>query len=143
MNENIYKYYILKEKNLVIEILRGSFDLSDFVNLKKTESEDPDFDSNFNSILDIRNIDNVFSKEIQKDLEKFLGIIKTIQQVTKSRKAAVITSTPAQVTGITWYKFIDDRGIDYKVFSTLESAIQWLGLSEADLKDIESCIKES
>ena len=143
MNENIYKYYIFKEKNLVIEILRGIFDLSDFVNLKKTESEDPDFNPNFNSILDIRNIDNVFSKEIQKDLEKFLGIIKTIQQVTKSRKAAVITSTPAQVTGITWYKFIDDRGIDYKVFSTLESAIQWLGLSEADLKDIESCIKES
>lgn len=143
MNKNLYKYYILKDKNLLIEILRGSFDLDEFVNLKKSESEDPDFDPNFNSILDIRNIENAFSEKIIKDLEKFSGIIKTIQPIPNRRRAAVITSTPAQVTGITWYKLIDDRGIDYEVFSTLERALEWLGISKIDLENIDLNIADN
>jgi len=137
MSQNIYTYYILKDENLVIEILRGSFDISDFINLKKSEAEDPDFNPNFNSILDIRNIENPFSKEIRDELEQYLKIIKTIQPVTKKRKAAVITHKPSQVAGITWYKLIDDRSIDYNIFSTLEAATAWLGISKADLKNIE------
>lgn len=144
MNKNSYKYYILKKKNLVIESLRGSFDLSEFVNLKKSESEDPDFDPNFNSILDIRNVENVFTKEIISDLEKYLGIIKTLQPFTKRRKAAVITCTPSQVAGIEWYKiFIDDREIDYKIFSTFEGAKEWLEVGEIDLNDIDFNIADS
>jgi len=76
INKNLYNYYILKDKNLVIEILRGIFNIADFINLKKAESEDPDFDPNFNSILDIRTVENAFSKEIRNDLENFLGVIK-------------------------------------------------------------------
>lgn len=142
MSKDFYNYYILKDKNLIIEILRGSFDLSDFVNLKKKESEDPDFDPNFNSILDIRNIENEFSQEIRKDLENYLELIKNIQPVTKRKKTAVITHTPSQVTGITWYMLINDRGIDYKVFSTLKAATEWLGVSEIDLKSIDSSLTD-
>jgi hypothetical protein len=143
VNKIFYKYYILKDKNLIIEILRGRFDLSEFINLKKSESEDPDFDPNFNSLLDIRNIKNAFSKEIRDDLEKYLGLIKTIQHVTKRKKTAVITGTPSQVTGITWYTLIDDRGIDYKVFSTLKAATEWLGVSEINLKDTDPSLTDS
>jgi hypothetical protein len=142
MSKDFYNYYILKDKNLIIEILRGSFDLSDFVNLKKKESEDPDFDPNFNSILDIRNIENEFSQEIRKDLENYLELIKNIQPVTKRKKTAVITHTPSQVTGITWYMLINDRGIDYKVFSTLKAATEWLGVSEIDLKSIDPSLTD-
>jgi hypothetical protein len=137
MNKNLYKYNILKDKNLIIEVLRGSFVLAEFVNLKKSESEDPDFDPNFNSILDIRNLENTFSEEISKDLERFSGIIKTLQPIPKRKRTAVITRTPAQVTGITWYKLIDDRGIDYEVFSTLERATDWLGIRKTDLENID------
>ena len=143
MNKNFYNYYILKDKNLVIEILRGIFDITDFINLKKAESEDPDFDPNFNSILDIRNVENAFSKEIRNDLENYLGIIKTLQHVTKRRKTAVITYKPSQVAGISWYQLVDDRGIDYKVFSTLEAAKEWLGVSEIDLRNIDICLTDS
>ena len=138
MIKNIYNYYILKEKNLVIEVLRGNFDLSDFVDLKKAESKDPDFDPNFDSILDIRNIENAFTQKIINDLENFLNIIKTVQHVTKKRKAAVIASKPSQVAGITWYKLIDDRSIEYKIFSTLNAAKEWLEIDEIDFKSIDS-----
>lgn len=137
MNKNLYKYYILKDKSLLIEILRGKFDIDDFINLKKSESEDPDFDPNYSSILDIRKVENEFSQKIIDDLERFSGIIKTIQPVPNRRRAAVITNTPAQVTGITWYKLIDDRDIDYEVFSTLEHAAAWLGISKIDLENID------
>ena len=137
MNKNLYKYYIIKDKHLIVEIIKGSFNLSEFVNLKKRESKDPEFNPDFNTLLDIRDIDNVFTKKIQRDLQKFSSVIKTIQDIPQSRKTAVITCTPVQVTGITWYMLIDDRGIEYKVFSTLEYAIKWLGINELDLKDIE------
>jgi hypothetical protein len=107
------------------------------LNLKKSESEDPDFDPNFDSILDIRHVENAFSKEIRDDLENYLGIIKSIQHVTQKRRSAVVTERPAQVAGITWYQMIDDRGIDYEVFSTLKAAIKWLGIGEIDLKNID------
>ncbi len=143
MNENVYNYYILKDKNLVIEILRGDFEINDFINLKKRESEDPDFDPNSNSILDIRNVENAFSKDIRNDLENYLGTIKLIQQVSKRKKTAVITSKPSQVAGISWYQLVDDRGIDYKVFSTLTAAKEWLGVSEIDLRNIDICLTDS
>ena len=143
MGKNRYTYYILKDRNLVIEILRGNFDLSSFVNLKKSESEDPDFDPNFDVILDIRHVENAFSKEIRQDLENFLGIIKSIQRITKIRKTAVITYKPAQVAGITWYQFIDDRSIEYEVFSTLKAAKEWLGISEVDLENIDASLTDN
>jgi hypothetical protein len=143
MINNIYNYYILKEKNLVIEVLRGYFVLSDFIDLKRTESKDPDFDPNFDSILDIRNIENAFTQEIIRDLENFLKIIKTVQNVSKKRKAAVIASKPSQVAGTTWYKLIDDRSIEYKVFSTLKAAREWLGIEEIDFKSIDLSLTDS
>ena len=143
MNKNIYTYYILKESNLIIEILKGNFDISDFVNLKKIESEDSDFNPNFNTILDIRNIENAFSQEIRNDLENYLELIKSMQSVTKRKKTAVITRTPSQVTGITWYTLIDDRGINYRVFSTLKRAKDWLGVSDIELSDIDSNLTDS
>jgi hypothetical protein len=143
MNTNFYYYYILKDKNLVIEILKGIFEITDFINLKKAESADTDFDPNFNSILDIRNVKNAFSKEIRNDLKNYLGIIKTLQHVTKRKKTAVITHIPSQVAGISWYQLVDDRGIDYKVFSTLKAAKEWLGVSEIDLRSIDICLTDS
>jgi hypothetical protein len=143
MNKNFYTYYIFKDKNLVIEILRGNFDISDFVNLKKLESEDPDFDPNYNTILDIRDVENEFTQEIRNDLEKYLELIKTIQRVTKRKKTAVVTNTPPQVTGITWYTLINDRSIDYQVFSTHKAATEWLGISEIGLKDTDPSLTDS
>lgn len=142
MGKNSYNYYVLKDKNLIIEILRGEFNLTDFLNLKREEARDPVFDPDYNSILDIRNIRNAFSKEIRDDLKEYQGVISTIQTITKNRKAAVVTSKPAQVAGIMWYQLIDSRGIDYRTFSTLEAAAMWLGVSDIDLRKIDPDLKD-
>jgi hypothetical protein len=34
MNKNIYNYFILRDKNLIIEILKGKFELSEYIKLK-------------------------------------------------------------------------------------------------------------
>lgn len=142
MGKNSYNYYVLKDKNLIIEILRGEFNLTDFLNLKREEARDPVFDPDYNSILDIRNIRNAFSKEIRDDQKEYQGVISTIQTITKNRKAAVVTSKPAQVAGIMWYQLIDSRGIDYRTFSTLEAAAMWLGVSDIDLRKIDPDLKD-
>lgn len=142
MGKNSYIYYILKDKKLVIEILKGDFDLTDFLNLKRKEALDPDFDPNYNSILDIRNVRNAFSKEIRDDLKEYKGIIDTVVSITGLKKTAVVTSKPAQVAGIMWYQMIDGRNIEYKAFSSLEAASMWLGVSDIDLEKIDPALTD-
>ena len=134
MKKNLYRYFIIKDENLVIEILSGCFDLSDYINLKQSQFKDPDYDPNFNLILDIRNIEDIVS---QKIIKEYPERIKPIQHFTKRIKAAVITHTPSQVTGASLYKLFEDKSIDFKIFSTLEYALNWIGISEIVLKDID------
>lgn len=133
MNENFYKYYILKDQNLVIEILSGKFELSDYLKLKQSQFENPDYDPNFNLVLDIRNIENDLSEETIKG---YIADIKPIQVFTNRIKAAVITNSPSQVVGATLYRLFEERAINCEIFSTLEYALIWLGISKIDLKDM-------
>lgn len=134
MNKNIYKYFIIKEKNLAIEILKGRFELSEYINLKQAQFKDPNYNPNFNLILDIRNINDFVSP---KEIKNYSESIKPVQHFTKRIKAAVVTHTPGQVTGASLYELFEDKSIDYKIFSTLEHAINWLEIGESDLKDID------
>ena len=134
MKKNLYKYFIIKDKNLVLEILSGSFELSDYINLKQSQFKDPDYDPNFSLILDIRNIEDIVS---EKKIKEYPERIKPIQHFTNRIKAAVITHTPSQVAGASLYKSFEDKPIDYKIFSTLEYALNWIGISKIDLKDID------
>jgi hypothetical protein len=138
MKDNLYKYHILKDKNLIIEIMRGSFELEEYMKLKKSQFEDPDYDPNFNIIMDIRNIEDIVSEQIIKEYTK---IIKPVQLFTRRIKAAVITETPSQVTGAILYKMLEEKSIDYEIFSTFEYALKWLGISKSDLKDLDIIIK--
>jgi hypothetical protein len=134
MKKNFYTYYILKDNKLVIEVLSGSFDISEYLNLKQSEIESPDYEPNFNLILDIRNIEDTQSL---KTIKEYTESIKPVQIFNRRIKAAVITNTPAQVAGATLYKLFENKSIDYKIFSTLENALNWLGISEIDLKGID------
>jgi len=134
MKKNIYKYFIIKDKSLIVEILSGRFEISDYMKLKNSQIQDPDFDPNFNLIMDIRNIEDIVSHEMIKGYPERL---KPVQLFTKRIKIAVITKTPSQVAGASLYELFEDNFFDYKIFSTLEYASYWIGISESDLKDID------
>ena len=47
----------------------------------------------------------------------------------------MVTDSPSQVTGATLYKLFEDKAIECEIFSTIEYALNWLGISELDLED--------
>jgi hypothetical protein len=102
--------------------------------LKQLQFEDPDFDPNFNLVLDIRNIEDIVSEE---SIKSYTVDIKPLQVFTKRIKAAVITHLPSQVTGATLYKLFENKAIDCEVFSTLEYALKWLGVGIIDLENMD------
>lgn len=133
MNDNLYRYYIVKNKNLVIEILSGRFNLDKYINLKKMQYEDPDYDPNYNVIIDISKVKDIVSGNIIKD---YAESIKPVQRYTRIIKAAVITATASQVAGATLYSF-EDKTTDYQIFSDLENALFWIGVNTDDLKNLD------
>lgn len=133
MEENIYKYYIFKDKNLVIEILKGRFEISEYVKLKHSQSEAPDYNPNYNLILDIRGIKDNLSEEIIKE---YTQRIKPVQFFTTRIKAAIITNTPSHVTGAILYKLFEVKSVNCQIFSTIEHALTWLGFHAIEFKEL-------
>lgn len=134
MKKNIYKYFIIKDKDLIIEILSGRFELSDYLNFKNSEILDPDFDPNFNIIMDIRNIEDIVS---QKMIKEYPEKLRPVQLFNERIKTAVITNTPSQVAGASLYELFENDFFDFKIFSTIEYALYWIGINKSDLKDID------
>lgn len=130
------KYYIFDKERLVLEILSGDINVADYINLKKEEQKDPFYDPNYNFILDVRNVNVKYSPHIMKEMIEYLHQIKSIQNISVKRKAALLTKNPSQVITSIMYKDMDDRPVDFKVFTTIEGAIVWLGISNIDLSEI-------
>ena len=102
--------------------------------MKKVELNDPDYDPNYDIIIDIMEMQNKFSEEAESEMRRYIGISKSFQTITRMRKVAFLTNTPDQVVNMYIYKSIDDRNNEFGVFSTLDAALDWLGIQELDLR---------
>ena len=132
MDKNL-EYHILSEKRVMIEVLKGFVTLNDYINLKKRQLKDKEFNPYFNLIIDIREL-KVSSANISKgQTKKFLEFIKPIDDFSKTKQVAVITTTPDQVVYSTINNMLDDRDIFYEIFSTKNAAIAWLGLNSSEI----------
>lgn len=129
------KYYIIKDKKVIVEILKGSCTLSDYVDFKSDQINDKDFNPYFNFLVDFRGVDITFSGMVEKRLKLYLEFSKSIVSLSGRKRVAVITNTPDQVVFFTVCKLLDRRGILYGVFSTEAAALHFLSLtiSEIDL----------
>lgn len=127
------RYYIIKEKRVIVEILKGAITLNEYIKLKTSQIEDGDFNPNFSFIIDIRDLDMVFSRELEKIMKQYLEFEKTIDSLSSEKKVAVITNTPHQVVYSTINKKLDERNIVYSIFSTKDEALKWLSLSNSDM----------
>ncbi len=135
--EKYLKYYIIKEKRIIVEIIKGSCTLNEYISFKEKQIQAKDFNPNYNYLIDIREIDFVFSSELQKRMKEYLEFEKTIDSLSKTKKIAVITNTPDQVVYSTINKIYDERSIVYSIFSTKNAALSWLGLDSSELNMIK------
>lgn len=131
------KYYIIQEKRIIVEIIKGSCTLNEYISFKEKLIEDKDFNPDYSYIIDIREIDLVFSSELRTRMKEYLEFEKSKDFLSNKKKIAVITNTPDQVVYSTINKIFDDRSIIYSIFSTKNAALSWLGLDSSELNMIK------
>lgn len=134
-------YIIVSDYNLIIEIAKGEIDFADYIQLKIREAEDPLYNANYNFIVDLRNAVPKNNLKIEKEFQLYISHVKNIPNVLNNRKSAFITDTPQQVVAVTFYKMLSDLPIIIEVFTTFESAIQWLNVESITPEIVESLIE--
>ena len=130
------KYVILENESLIIEYYCGKFYVNDLIDFKKRIGKDKKFKPTYNVISDIRELEFLFK---MPEVKQYVDFLVTNQKQVGIRKTTMITDTPNQV--ITSLSFDILKGtlpINFKVYSSLESAYAFLGLSLSDGELVDS-----
>lgn len=120
-------YYVFKDYGLILIRLGGDLELNDYLEMKKAQLNDPDYDPDYDIIMDMTEMSSKFSQTSKNEMKQYVDIVKTFQITTRKRKVAFLTRTPDQVVSSYMYKSVDDRNNEFSIFSDIEAALKWLG----------------
>lgn len=135
MNNSICKYLIIKPLNLVLQFHQNNLTLEGLKKLKQSIIEDPEYDANFNFIVDLRLTD------IKMTPDELLSYGNWVEKVLsdKRKQMALLTSNPHQVTHAMLFKLNDNfKNLSYDVFSTIEGALIHVDVDISNMQFIEN-----
>lgn len=119
-----FKYKIDNADKIITEVWPEEFIFEDYQEFKEQELKDPEYNSEFAVISDLRNLKMGFNEEMT---ESIVNLIKSFPNYFQKRKSAIITNSPEQVVNSFEYiKKIKDKPIEVNIFSTAESAYKWI-----------------
>jgi hypothetical protein len=132
---NCLLYTIIPELKLIVEYMSGKIDLPTMVNFQIKETEDSLYNADYDNIADLRNAEFVITDGA---IKKYAEFVRQTEKMISNRKVAILTVTPNQ-TAITmmYSQYIDNSPINNKVFSTMEAAIKWIGITSEDSQIVE------
>ena len=132
-------YKILPEFKLVIGKYSGQVSERDIISLKGEIKKDDAFNWGFNVLDDFTNADFILSEGGPEIILHWLQ-----DNFSSSRRSALLTKTPDQVVRITLFKQMEKNKLpmNIQIFSTLPSALSWIGVSESNINDIAEVIDE-
>jgi len=139
MNKHVC-YKILPEIHLFVEYYSGQIFLEDLIHVKKREIKDKDYDPLFNAIGDLRDAEFILSVP---EIIEYSNYVKSASKVSGKRNTAILTRTPGQVAKSSIYQ-MQGRALpmNFKIVSTLEAALEWVGLSNEYSGYIEVTIRD-
>jgi hypothetical protein len=130
-SKNSYK--ILPDLKLILELFSTETSINDALELKKNEINNKDYNSSFNFIVVLHGSNSPVRLEAENEIKIFIDSIKTNQEILGNRRSAILTHTPNQMVLGTFYESAaKDLPMNFEIFSTIQSAIHWIGLSSKD-----------
>ncbi len=136
MEQNL-NYQIYPDKKLIVEYYYGSVRLNDLILYQNNVSFDKNYNPSFNVINDYRDAKLVLN---ESDIVNYINFIKTSPKLNGSRRVAQITNSPDQVVTATLFNLLKkDLPVNVHVVSTLEAAINWVGLDYMDRNLVNKC----
>jgi len=138
---NFFSYKIVPGKELILGYVSGRISWKEVIKFKYRLTLDKNYNPNFNIIDDIRDVDIILKNN--NDVLEFIEFAKKNGKFIGSRKSAIITNSPNQVVNSEILNsFNKDLPIEFKTFSTLIAAIDWIEISLSDKQLIESYFDE-
>lgn len=135
-----HTYIIIKEHRLIVQNHIGPFNGEDMKRVKLKIIEDPDFEQDFNFLVDLRDSEiNMTSEE----LIEYENWLLSHPILGKIEKFALFTNTPQQFEIALDY--ISKAGIrvnHYEIFRTLGDTLKWLNIDQSNKLNINNQIKE-
>lgn len=131
-------YQIIKDKELIIEVIEGIITPGSLVSFKKTEIYDENFVSSYNVIGDIRN--STFDITTSQ-IEAFVNFLIMNKPMFANNKHAILFSSVNQQIYINILKSHEDSfPQSLKICTSLEEAAEWVDRKD-ELKLIEEYIQ--
>lgn len=117
-------YVIYKEQKLIIETWPEKLTIEDYYDVKKREFEDPDFETEFDIITDMRKTKFDFNEE---EIAIVSDFIRKNNHKMRNRKSAIIADSPQVVASALFFgQKLRDTDLKVSVFSTMKAALKWI-----------------
>ena len=117
------KYTINTKRKIIIETWSEFVTIEEFIELKKQEFSDSEFNPNFNVLTDLRITKLGFDEKLISEIIKYM--LSNPAKI-KNRKSAIVADNPQLVAGSFLY---EKKGVDLpvniKTFTTIEAALNW------------------
>jgi hypothetical protein len=136
---NCLKYQVIPELQIILEYLAGHIDLNELINFEIAQSEDESYNSAYSNITDLRNAEFIVTENA---IKKYVDFVKKTEKMISYRKVAFIVGTPSQTAlTILYAQLVNHLPINNKVFSTLEAAMNWIGLKINDQQLVQKTLE--
>lgn len=134
-------YHILKDLNLILEYHTGTLNLNSYIKFKQKLILNPEFLSNQNYFVDLKNVNFKISIE---DIDSYVNFFKKNSNGVGKRKIALLTGTPNQVVFTTLYKSVlKNTNEIIEIFSTKEKALEWLEINDLTINNLIKNLEHS
>lgn len=131
-------YIILKDRRLIIEYYRGTYNVNELIDFKIKVGNDPDYDPNFDVVHDFRDL--IFDLEIE-EVSKYIQVLTENEKYVGRRRSTMITQTPNQVTASLGFELLKkELPISVKVCSTIEVALAYIKIPRKEWDEIASLL---
>ncbi len=118
------KYTIDKENKLICETWSEFVTIEEFIQLKKQEFSDPEFNPSYNVLTDLTVTKLSFDENLISEIVKYM---QSNPAEIKNRKSAIVADKPQLVAGgFVFSDTSENLPINIKLFTTKEAALSWL-----------------
>ncbi|MBN1116328.1 MAG: hypothetical protein JXA77_03930 [Bacteroidales bacterium] len=130
--ERILKYIILPTEKLIVEYLGGKANWIDYLEMKKKEVADTNYNGSYSVLTDISDVDTKYTREMEGQIMEYINYL-TNQKIELNHLTSIITNSPTQYLHSEFLKKHSQKiNIKVQIFSTQEAAFNWIRLNPSE-----------
>jgi hypothetical protein len=127
-------FKIFPEINAFVLYFSGITHVEDIIAIMKQVIKDPSFKPSMTCIADYRKTCLLIDAN---DIQQYIDFAKNDPLILSKRKVAMIITTPQQINhGKIYREMLTDYPMDVEVFNTLDSGLDWIGVSVEHLNKV-------